>query len=170
MQCDSLGISAPPRRWYRERWPWLLMAGPAIVVVAGLVTAWLAWTTNDGVVADDYYKRGLVINRDLERAGRATALRMAAKVSVAADGHVRVELSGADAAAASLRATFTNATRSGSDRSTALVRAADGTFVGRVDLPPPGRWRVGVETEAWRLPSVETNEIVGTVDLDARAR
>ena len=27
---------APP--WYRQRWPWLLMAGPAIVVVASMYT------------------------------------------------------------------------------------------------------------------------------------
>jgi uncharacterized protein len=40
-------------RWYREPWPWLLMAGPAIVVVAGLYTAYLAVTTNDALVAGD---------------------------------------------------------------------------------------------------------------------
>ena len=27
--------------WYKERWPWILMAGPAIVVVAGVTTAWI---------------------------------------------------------------------------------------------------------------------------------
>ena len=53
--------------WYRQRWPWLLIAGPAIVVVASLVTAWLAASTDDGVIADDYYKRGLLINQELER-------------------------------------------------------------------------------------------------------
>ena len=36
---------APP--WYREPWPWLLMAGPAAVVVAGLITAWIAVKTDD---------------------------------------------------------------------------------------------------------------------------
>jgi len=54
------------------------MAGPAIVVVASLFTAWLAWSTDDGVVADDYYKRGLVINRELERSARGEALRLGA--------------------------------------------------------------------------------------------
>ena len=28
--------------WYREPWPWIMMAGPAAVVVAGAVTMWLA--------------------------------------------------------------------------------------------------------------------------------
>ena len=62
--------------WYRQRWPWLLMAGPALVVVASLYSGWLAVTSDDGVVADDYYKRGLSINRRLERVDRAAALKL----------------------------------------------------------------------------------------------
>lgn len=38
--------------WYRHRWPWLLMAGPAVVVVAGVFTAWLAISRADALVAD----------------------------------------------------------------------------------------------------------------------
>ncbi len=34
--------------WYREPWPWILMAGPATVVVAGLITAWLAFHGVEG--------------------------------------------------------------------------------------------------------------------------
>ena len=37
--------------WYREPWPWLLMAGPAIVVVAGVTTAVIAFRGADGLVA-----------------------------------------------------------------------------------------------------------------------
>ena len=38
--------------WYREPWPWILMAGPAIVVVAGIATAVIAIRTSDPLVAD----------------------------------------------------------------------------------------------------------------------
>ena len=55
-------------RWYREPWPWLLMAGPLVVVAASLASAWIAVKSDDGVVADDYYKQGLAINRKLPRA------------------------------------------------------------------------------------------------------
>jgi hypothetical protein len=34
--------------WYRHRWPWLLMLGPAIVVIAGVATLALAIVTDDG--------------------------------------------------------------------------------------------------------------------------
>ena len=55
------------RPWYREPWPWILMAGPFTVVVAGMITLWLALESSDGMVADDYYKRGLAINQTLSR-------------------------------------------------------------------------------------------------------
>ncbi len=80
-------ITAP---WYRDRWPWLLIAGPGIVVVAGFVTLWLAIASDDGLVADDYYKRGLAINRVLERTQRAAALGLLATVDVDAGGSARV--------------------------------------------------------------------------------
>ena len=53
--------------WYREPWPWILMSGPAAVIVAGAVTTWMAFASADGLVADDYYKRGLAINAVLKR-------------------------------------------------------------------------------------------------------
>jgi hypothetical protein len=44
--------------WYKEPWPWLLMAGPAIVVVAGFITFYLAQVNAADLVSDDYYKDG----------------------------------------------------------------------------------------------------------------
>jgi hypothetical protein len=60
--------------WYRHRWPWLLMSGPAVVVVAGIFTAWLAISRADALVADDYYKQGKAINKDLRRDHEAQRL------------------------------------------------------------------------------------------------
>jgi hypothetical protein len=39
--------------WYRERWPWLLMSGPAAVLLAGAVTTWIAFASADGLEAED---------------------------------------------------------------------------------------------------------------------
>jgi len=63
--------------WYRHRWPWLLMLGPALVVVAGVITGWIAFTRQDALVVDDYYKQGKAINADLSRDRAASALGMA---------------------------------------------------------------------------------------------
>ena len=53
--------------WYRHRWPWLLMLGPFVVIVAAAITVYLAVISNDGLVDDDYYKQGLAINQTLAR-------------------------------------------------------------------------------------------------------
>jgi len=45
---------------------WLVVGGPAIVVVAGFITLWLAIRTPDPLVANDYYRRGIEINKTLE--------------------------------------------------------------------------------------------------------
>src|SRR5689334_1539673 len=66
--------------WYREPWPWLLMSGPAIVVVAGIVTAGLAVKSFDGMVADDYYKQGLAVNREIARETLARELHVDARL------------------------------------------------------------------------------------------
>ena len=61
------------RPWYAQVWPWLLMMGPGIVVIAAMYTGWLAFSRQDAMVVDDYYKQGLAINRDLRRDSVATA-------------------------------------------------------------------------------------------------
>lgn len=57
--------SAPSRPWWTHGHVWMIIAGPAIVVVAGFVTLWLAVRTPDPVIEADYYKRGVEINRTL---------------------------------------------------------------------------------------------------------
>jgi hypothetical protein len=157
MSTDALAMRPLP--WYRHRWPWLLAAGPAIVVLAAVFTAWLAIASDDGLVADDYYKRGLAINKVLEREARADALGIGAVVSIGATGSVRVALTrDADGtpAPATLRLRLAHPTRAGNDAVVVLVRAPDEVYVGRLAAPLAGRRLVTVETDSWRLPSVES--------------
>ena len=168
---SSMSSRSPAPPWYRQRWPWLLMAGPGIVVVASLFTGWLALTTDDAVVADDYYKRGLAINQRLERVDRASALGMEAEIAIAEDGRVRVALaspsSDEDAHPAVVVLGVAHATRGGLDRSVELVLGPEGVYVGRVEPVGAGRWLVSLETNAWRLPAVEIAGEVRTLKLRA---
>lgn len=72
---EKAGAQQP---WYKHRWPWLLMLGPAIVVVAGTYTAYLAASQPDALVVDDYYKQGKAINHDLRRDHAAAAMNLKA--------------------------------------------------------------------------------------------
>lgn len=51
--------------WWRFPLVWMVLAGPAVVVVASFVTLWLAIRSPDPVVAEDYYRQGLEINKTL---------------------------------------------------------------------------------------------------------
>src|SRR3954470_8206083 len=66
--------------WWKQRWPWLLMLGPAVVVVAGSYTGWLAWSRQDALVVGDYYKQGKAINQDLRRDRLASSLGLSAQI------------------------------------------------------------------------------------------
>lgn len=59
--------TSPSAPWWTYGHVWLIIAGPALVVVAALFTAWLAIRTPDPVVEEDYYRRGLEINRMLAK-------------------------------------------------------------------------------------------------------
>jgi uncharacterized protein len=72
----ALGAAAPTPR-YAPRWPWLLMMGPAAVVVAGAFTTYLAVTRPDALVVGDYYKQGQAINQDLRRDRAASVMHLA---------------------------------------------------------------------------------------------
>lgn len=56
-------VSSDP--WWKYGHVWLVISGPAIVVVAALVTAWIAMSNPDPVLAEDYYRRGMEINKTL---------------------------------------------------------------------------------------------------------
>jgi len=141
--------------WYREPWPWLLMAGPALVVAASMITLWLAVKSDDGLVVDDYYKRGLAINQTLQRDHTAVARGYRAHLTwgAAASGRMRVTLSGAGTLPPALRLRIVHPTRAGLDQQVMLAAAGPGAYEAAVTAPRAGRWLVTIEDESrsWRL-------------------
>lgn len=139
--------------WYREPWPWALIAGPAAVVVAGGVTIWLAVSSNDGLVADDYYRRGLAINQVLVREREAARLGFRARLRVTDTGAVEVALTGGQVAPPALTLRLVHPTRAGEDRLVPLARVAPGVYRSQGAVAPSGRRNVVLEDEAgaWRL-------------------
>ncbi len=51
--------------WWKYGHVWMIIAGPAIVVVAGFVTLYLGVIHPDPVIDADYYRKGLEINQTL---------------------------------------------------------------------------------------------------------
>jgi hypothetical protein len=143
----------PPRAWYREPWPWILIGLPSAAVVGSLVTAWIAIVNPDPLVVDNYYKEGLAINRTLDRDRTAAQAGYRADVMVSQDGsRVRVYLAGASAPEV-IRLRFVHPTRAEHDRSVELKGRQTGWYEGPLGLPEAPRWKLDLEDGArtWRL-------------------
>lgn len=141
--------------WYAQRWPWLLMVGPVAVVLAGIVTIWLAVNFQDALVVDDYYKQGRAINQDLRRDRTATSLQMQAKLNYDAEtGALRGRVAG-DAAARSggLVMRLVHSTLPEKDLLLHVRPDADGRFSAALPMLDVARWQVIMENDArdWRL-------------------
>lgn len=161
------------KQWYREPWPWILMAGPAAVVVAGFVTAWLAATTEDGLVEDDYYKKGLAINQTIKRDQMAKSLRVKAQLMVGEDAtQLRVMLQGGNSGnlPPALRLKVLHPTRSGLDHVVMLTQRGSGYYEGRISELGAARWRLILEDtdNRWRLSGTWHVPVDRIVKLDSK--
>ena len=68
--------------WYRQFWPWFIMALPASAVVAGLTTVWISMQTSDSLVvrSDDGVKNAT--DRHISAERLASELGLAAIVEI----------------------------------------------------------------------------------------
>lgn len=147
-------LSGKPHPWYKQRWPWILMAGPAVAVVAGIVTFWLAVTSNDGLVSDDYYKEGLAVNQQLKRDQGASQLGLAADV-MRSGQKLRlliVREAGGDLPEV-ITLKLTHPTQAGRDQNVKMTAQGKGFYSGDLTAEIGGRWIVALEDPAgqWRL-------------------
>lgn len=139
--------------WYRQPWPWILIALPASAVVAGMITLYLAVRSDDGVVADDYYTRGLAINQVLDRQDRARQLGLSAELEQNGQRFVLTLQSGRELALpARIRLALVNPVRAGLDQSVLLERQGR-QYVGTFEPVRNGRWKITLEDEGkiWQL-------------------
>lgn len=141
-------------RWYRVPFVWLLIAIPLTAVIVGFVGLALAIQSDDGMVEDDYYRRGKEINRVLARDQAAVSLGLESRVELDDAHHellVRLTARGSVTLPDNIEFKFLHATRAGLDRSLILPRHADGTY--RAPLPElaQGHWNVQLAAQDWRL-------------------
>jgi hypothetical protein len=146
---------SPSKPWYREPWPWYLMSGPFLVVIAATATAWIAYSTSDGLVTDDYYKQGLAVDQTLARSRLAQELGIEIRARFTTEGVVLRLSAAADSSfppPKSLYMTLSHPTRAGLDQ-TATLKESNGQYAGKIRLPASGHWLMLVEDEArtWRL-------------------
>ena len=152
MRTDNV-IPTQAMPWYQHRWPWLLMAGPATVVVAGFITMWISFSEADALVVDDYYKQGKAINQDLRRDHVATSLGLKFSLRYdAVSGKLLGQLKGSESAEP-LTLMLVHPTMPAKDAKYKVIPDR----AGKISIPLPmlerAHWQVQLEDAArtWRL-------------------
>lgn len=142
------------KAWYKQFWPWFLIALPASVVVASIVTIIIASHKPDSIVVDDYYKAGLAINRDLSREQQAEAFNIKGTLHINSDNTgIRVVIDAAEhVRPQQLQVKLTHPTLPDRDQVLTLDRS-NNSYSGKITPLAPGAWNVIIESDmpAWRI-------------------
>jgi hypothetical protein len=67
-------VKAATKPWWHYGHAWLVFGGPAAVVLACIVTVYIAVVKQDPVVDQDYYRKGIEINKTLAEPKAAESL------------------------------------------------------------------------------------------------
>lgn len=65
MQENKTMIDDKNKAWWHHGYAWLAFGGPAAVVVASLITVYIAVSHRDPVIDEDYYQKGININKTM---------------------------------------------------------------------------------------------------------
>jgi len=142
------------KSWYHEPFVWLLILFPASAVIGGMITIWLAINSNDGLVADDYYKQGLEINRTLERDkaakrhGLQATLRFSGEsqlVYLNLNAHSDYKLPD------EIMLHFSHHTRAGFDKKVILKQVSANLYQSPLPELTIGNWYIQLAADDWRL-------------------
>jgi hypothetical protein len=165
-------------RWYKEPWVWVVVGGPAIVVVASLYTGFLAYQGADKVVAQDYYKQGLMINTNIRNDAAARDRHMSADMHFdRADGrismHLKSDVDLPDSLQLSIAESGSNSAVNEIIRRGTLTRTGPGTY--QLSYLPPSEqelqnnklWHVKIEASDWRLTGDWPNPMHAPLQIKA---
>ena len=146
--------------WYRQFWPWFIMALPASAVVAGLYTVWIAMQTTDSLVIQSDDGMNVVTERNTAAELEAARLGLSATVDINLEtGAVIVTMNSAENVdlPTSLELKMRHPTMASRDATIELLRAmpnsaGDPNWAGHFLTPPSGRYFLTLSSgNTWRL-------------------
>ncbi|GGI90467.1 FixH family protein [Shewanella gelidii] len=140
------------KSWYKQFWPWFLIILPLCAVVASLTTLKIALDNSDSLVAEEYYKDGKKINKDLAKVNYAKQIGMAFLVKFS-DQKITIEQHGGPDYLAGLNVRFYHPTLADKDFQTLATADAKRVYNVALEQPLKGDWEVRLESydNKWRL-------------------
>ncbi|MDD1791601.1 FixH family protein [Enterovibrio makurazakiensis] len=157
--------------WYKQFWPWFLIALPGTVVVASLFTFTLFSKNQVSLVAEDYYKEGKGINQDLSRLRHADSLSLSAFLTMQEDSAVFTLDKGQLKQFPTLKVTFQHRTLANKDIEQMVNADLNGRYRIALSEPLEGPWYIELNAfdGSWalngraNLPSSEPVKLYGQI-------
>ena len=140
--------------WHNEPYVWLVILFPLLAIVGGMVTIYLAISSDDGLVVDDYYKKGLEINKTLQRDIQAEIYGLKADTNIDHEnGQLTIKLAANKDFhyPAQLNIQLLHATRKNYDQNLTANKILDTEYQSSIYKLNKGTWYILIEGEDWRL-------------------
>lgn len=150
---------------------WLIVTVPALAVVVGLGMLIVSIYNFDGLVVDDYYKKGKEINVTLERDKFASRYSLFADLDIDQENSsVLMKLSADQGfqAPEKINLHFLHRTLSGKDLLVEMKRHGDFTYRGKLPELSDSRWLIELGTSEWRLTGGLIWPVETTFELESQ--
>ena len=160
----SLNNDSDVKPWYKQFWPWFIMALPASAVIAGITTVFIAYENADSLVVDDYYKEGKAINMRTARIKEAEKRGYSANLERLKGNFVNLTFTSSKPVDPELTLKWVHPTQSERDFEMTLSRQADGSYQGLAAAATEGRWYLQLSAaEEWLLKTeISTSSVSAT--------
>jgi len=142
------------KKWYQYPLVWMLIGLPLSAVIGSMITIYFAVTTEDGLVADDYYQKGKEINLDLARDRAATAYQLKATITIDYASRqltLQFDKGTLQLKPETLQLAFFHATRQGNDFELSLNTSLQGDYYALLPTLSQGKWHLQLSDANWRL-------------------
>ena len=126
--------------WYKQFWPWFLIAIPGSSVVTGIIMVTVAFTGQDTLVRDNWYKEGMTVNQRMEKRNRAEQAGIKAFITFdSAENIVTLRLSNLDATTdPGLTLELVHPTLAQRDVRAELFKTPDNRYFAKLNNTPSG--------------------------------
>lgn len=142
--------------WYKQFWPWFLIAVPVITLIMGGVLLHLAVSTEDSLVVDDYYKEGKAINANLDKVAAAKKKNITTDLLIDKGSITLTFHSGIPQDGNAVKLAFYHVTLEDRDVDVLLTRDASGKYRGFIEEDLSGKWRISLTPigESWKIQNI----------------
>lgn len=127
---------------------------PLSAVIMGVVMISLAIQTDTGLVVDDYYKKGKQINRVIARDRMAASMLLRANIDLVPESSkLTISIISENWLPSDEVITLGlyHSTMPGKDQVLSMEKVSDRVYSTRYETLAPGRWKIQLSTDSWRL-------------------